>query len=267
VTAVSGAHVIVTGTFTQDMVGLGSAVLQADVQTGSDGMANVQLLDGAAFAANYSIEVIPPANSELGVYAKALALDGSPIRLPGRVALSGSVIDGDGKGVGNISITATPSLRFQWSLDTGGQGLLAEIPPATAVTDASGAFTLYVDPILDTVWAYYDLDFTVPDGVQAADWTHTEIAIPRDPTQTSYKLGAESLPATAFMHGTLVDAAGISVGAGELRIFEIETDNTLCTQVTNPPASCAIPAQPLGHGTSASDGTVQLALPRMPDAP
>jgi hypothetical protein len=249
---------------------LGSAVLQVDVQTGSDGVANIQVLDGTAFANNYAIEVIPPASSELGVYAQPLALDGSPvepIRLPARLALSGSVIDADHKGVGNISITATPSLRFQWSLDAGGQGLLAEIPPATAVTDASGAFTLYVDPILDTVWAYYDLDFTVPDGVQAADWTHTEIAIPRDPTQTSYSLTAEPLPATAFMHGSLVDAAGIAVGAGELRIFEIEPDNSLCTQVTNPPASCAIPAQPLGHGTSAGDGTVQLALPRMPDAP
>ncbi|HEX4454362.1 MAG TPA: hypothetical protein VH143_26055 [Kofleriaceae bacterium] len=267
VAAVSGAHVIVTGTFVQDMVGLGSAVVQADVQTGDDGIANVQLLDGNAFAANYAIEVIPPANSALGVYAKPLALDGSPIRVPSRLALSGSVVDGNGKGVGNISITATPSLRFQWSLDAGGQSLLAEIPPATAVTDASGAFTLDVDPILDTVWAYYDLDFTVPDGVQAADWTHTEIAIPRDPTQTSYALAAEPLPATAFMHGTLVDAAGIAVGAGELRIFEIETDNSLCAQVTNPPASCAIPAQPLGHGTSAANGTVQLALPRMPDAP
>ncbi len=267
VAAVSGAHVIVTGTFTQDMVGLGSAVLQADVQTGSDGLASVQLLDGTAFADNYTIEVIPPANSELGVYAKPLALDGAPIRVPTRLALSGSVVDGDGRGVGNISITATPSLRFQWSLDPGGQSLLAEIPPATAVTDASGAFTLYVDPILDTVWAYYDLDFTVPDGVQAADWTHTEIAIPRDPTQTSYSVAAEPLPATAFMHGSLVDSAGIAVGAGELRIFEIETDNSLCTQVTNPPSSCAIPAQPLGHGTSAADGTVQVALPRMPDAP
>ncbi|HEY1549953.1 MAG TPA: hypothetical protein VGG28_19120, partial [Kofleriaceae bacterium] len=234
VAPVTGAHVIVTGTFAQDMPGLGSAVLQVDVETGSDGIANVQLLDGTAFATNYSIEVIPPANSELGVYAKALALDGSPIRVPTRLALTGSVVDGDGKGVGNISITATPALRFQWSLDAGGQSLLAEIPPATAVTDASGSFTLYVDPILDTIWAYYDLDFTVPDGVQAADWTHTEIAIPRDPTQTSYSLAAESLPASAFMHGSLVDAAGIAVGAGELRIFEIETDNSLCTQVTNP---------------------------------
>jgi hypothetical protein len=271
VSPVTGAHVIVTGTYSQGMAGLGGAVVQADVQTDANGNANVELLDGAAFANTYTIEIIPPAGSQLGVYDKPLSLDGSPnlpaIRLPARLALSGNVVDGTGKGVGNISVTATPSLRFQWSLDGDGQSLLAEIPPATAVSDASGAYTLWVDPILDTVWAYYDLDFTVPDGVEAADWTHTEIAIPRDPTQTSYALGDEPLPATAFMHGTLVDTAGISVDAGELRIFEIEPDLTLCSQVTNPPATCSIPAQLLGHGTSAADGTVQLALPRMPDVP
>jgi hypothetical protein len=117
------------------------------------------------------------------------------------------------------------------------------------------------------VWAYYDLEFTVPDGVQAADWTHSEIAIPRDPTQSSLTLSKEPLPATAFMHGNLVDTAGISLAAGELRIFQIEPDASLCTQVANPPNGCTIPAQLLAHGTSADDGTVQLALPRAPDMP
>ena len=268
VSPVGGAHVIVTSTFAPGMVGLGQAVLETDVQTADDGVAHVTLLDGDAFASSYTIEVIPPAGSELGAYDKALVLDGSPIRLPARLKLSGTVVDGTGAGVGNISVTAAPSLRFQWSLPDDSQSLLAAIPPATVVTDAMGVFTLYVDPILASVWAYYDLDFTVPDGVQAANWTHTEIAIPRDPTQSSLMLmPAEPLPDTAFMHGNLLDAAGLSLAGGDLRIFELEPDTSLCTQVANPPASCAIPAQLLGHGTSAADGTVRLALPRDPETP
>jgi hypothetical protein len=266
VTAVGGAHVIVTSTY-QPGVSLGVAVLQADVETGSDGLANVSLLDGDAFGSDYTIVVIPPTGSSLGVYDKPLALDGSPIRLPARLALSGTVVDGDGKGIGNISVTAAPSLRYQWSLDGTGQSLLAEIPLASSSTDASGEFTIYVDPILESVWAYYDLEFTVPDGIQAADWTDTEIAIPRDPTNTALALGKEPIPATAFMHGDLVDAAGLPLAAGELRIFQIPTDDSLCTMVANPPASCTIPAQLLGHGTSGADGTVQVALPRSPEAP
>jgi hypothetical protein len=266
VTPVSGAHVIVTSTDVQGVT-LGVAVMQADVETGSDGLANIGLLDGDAFGSGYSILVIPPAGSELGVYDKPLTLDGSPIRLPARLALSGRIVDGDGHGIGNISVTAAPSLRFQWNLDADGQNLLAEIPLATTATYADGDFTVYVDPILETVWAYYDLEFTVPDGVQAADWTDTEIAIPRDPTQTSLQLAMEPIPATAFMHGNLVDAAGLPLAGGELRIFQIATDNSLCTEVANPPASCTIPAQLLGHGTSAADGTVSVALPRSPDAP
>jgi hypothetical protein len=265
---VSGAHVIVTSTFAPAMVGLGQAILEADVQTGDDGIAHVTLLDGDAFANGYTIQVIPPAGSHLGAYDKPLVLDGSSIRLPRRLKLSGTVVGGDGQDVGNISVTAAPSLRFQWSLSDDGQSLLAEIPPATTVTDARGDFTLYVDPILASVWGYYDLDFTVPDGVQTASWTHSEIAIPRDPSLTSLMLmPGEPLPDTAFMHGSLVDPAGISLAGGELRIFELEPDSSLCTQVANPPASCTIPAQLLGHGTSAADGTVQLALPRNPATP
>ena len=267
VTPVSGAHVFVTGTFAPGMVGLGQAVLEADVQTGDDGVAHVTLLDGDAFANSYTIEVIPPTGSELGAYDKPLVLDGSPIRLPTRFKLTGKVVDASGKGVGNISVTAAPSLRFQWSLPDDGQSVLAAIPPATVVTDAAGAFTLYVDPILESVWAYYDLEFTVPDGVQTASWTHSEIAIPRDPTQSSLMLTPEPLPDTAFMHGNLLDSAGISLAGGELRIFELEPDASLCLQVANPPAGCSIPAQLLGHGTSVAAGTVQLALPRDPATP
>jgi hypothetical protein len=104
--------------------------------------------------------------------------------------------------------------------------------------------------------------------VQTASWTHSEIAIPRAPSLPSLMLmPGEPLPDTAFMHGSLVDPAGISLAGGELRIFELEPDSSLCTQVANPPASCTIPAQLLGHGTSAADGTVQLALPRNPATP
>ena len=267
VVPVSGARVIVTATYapTSDLT---RAVFEADAQTGDDGIANLALLDGDAFSGGYTIRIIPPAGSTLGVYEQPLAIADAttPIRLPARLALSGTVVDSEGHGVGNIGVTATPSLRFQWSLDADGQSFLAEIPPATAVTDAAGAFSVSVDPIIETVWGYYDLDFTAPQGVQSADWTHPDVAVPRQGTLAALALGTEPLPATAYMHGVMVDAAGISIGGAALRVFQVATDTSLCAMVSNPPDGCAIPAELLGHATSGDDGTVQLALPRNPAA-
>lgn len=265
---VSGARVIVTSTATTpatDQVSA-QAVLEADAQTGSDGIAHVTLLDGAAFGSSYAIEVIPPAGAQLGLYDKPLALDGTPIRLPSRVQLYGTVTDGEGAPVANISVIASPALRYQWNLDPGSQALLGAIPTASAVTDPSGAFSLWVDAELGGVLATYDLAFTVPGGVAAADWTDMGVAIPGT-SNTSVSIGTLSLPATAFVHGTLVDAAGLPVDGGELRIFQVESDPLLCQAVADPPSPCVIPAQLLGNETAAPDGTVVVALPRVPATP
>ena len=269
VVAIAGAHVTVSATYAAAGADA-HAVLEADTETGSDGLAAVALLDGAAFATGYTIQVIPPASSELGIYEATIdlsAIGSAGVRLPPRLALSGQVVDANGDGVGSISVTAEPSLRFQWDLDSDGQSFLAQIPAPSTVTDSAGAFTLWVDPMIEQAWGYYDLDFSVPQGIAAASWTHSEIAIPHQAGLAQIALGNEPLPATAFMHGTVAGPGGGTVAGGELRIFQIETDTSLCSLVEVPPDPCAIPAVEIGDGTSADDGTLQLALPRDPAAP
>jgi hypothetical protein len=60
----------------------------------------------------------------------------------------------------------------------------------------------------------------------------------------------------------LADSTNLHVGGGELRIFQLATDTSLCTEVPYPPDGCVIPAQLLGHAASDDEGTLTLALPR-----
>jgi hypothetical protein len=64
------------------------------------------------------------------------------------------------------------------------------------------------------------------------------------------------------MHATITDALNAPVNDGELRIFQVITDNSLCGQVTYEPDGCVIPAQLLGNAASDDHGVVKLTLPR-----
>ena len=117
------------------------------------------------------------------------------------------------------------------------------------------------DPYVATVWAHYDLAFAAPKGTDAASWTHADIEIPRV-IQTKFSIGDETIPDTAFMHGEITDTLGSPVNGGELRIFRVITDDSLCGVVPYEPDGCVIPAQLLGNGASDTHGVVKLALPR-----
>jgi protocatechuate 3,4-dioxygenase beta subunit len=71
-----------------------------------------------------------------------------------------------------------------------------------------------------------------------------------------------TLPAPAFIHGRITTPGGTPVEGAELKLFRVATDDSLCTQVSNAPAACRIPATLLGRGASDSDGTVRFTLPR-----
>jgi len=112
------------------------------------------------------------------------------------------------------------------------------------------------------VWGYYDLEFDAPAGVSIASWTLPSLAIPRDPSLATLDIPDATLPDTAYLHGQLADPNHLRVSDGELRIFAISTDSTLCSEVPYPPAGCVVPAQLAGHAASGDDGTLKLALPR-----
>jgi hypothetical protein len=262
---VSGAHVTLTGTYEPEVgTGVGTrAVLSVDTTTGDDGLAHLTVLDGIAFATTYKLRVVPTSGSELGViYDQDFTLGKTdPIRLPARVALRGRVVDRKGVPTGKISVTARPSLRFTWSLDPLAQEFVGEVPAPTTVSTDAGDFVVWVDPYVATVWGHYDLAFAAPKGIDAASWTHTDIEIPRM-LQTAVSVGDETIPDTAFMHGKITDALNVPVNGGELRIFRVSADDSLCGVVPYEPAGCVIPAQLLGNGASDNNGVVKLALPR-----
>jgi hypothetical protein len=269
VAPISGARVIVTGRFNPQFTGA-SAELSVEATTGDDGLAQVTLLDGPALRSTYKVRVIPPAGANVGVvYDAPLALGPAmgaqtvaSVRLPSRIALRGTLVDQNGQALGNVAVTARPSLRFTWSLDTNAQSFLAQIPAATTVTPDTGDFILWVDPFVADIWGHYDVSFEPATGIAAPSWTEPDVEIPRIQNLTSQSLGSVTIPDAANVHGQLTDQTGGPVSGGELRIFGVTTDLGVCSQVAYPPANCSIPAQLLAHGTSDDLGTVRLRLPR-----
>jgi len=277
---VAGARVTVRSSYAPTIAGATHAEVSADVTADNDGNATVTLLDGQAFAGGYTLTVIPPIGSTLGaVYAQswtfnetdsACAMTTQPCpsgatcsctTLPARIALRGTLKDTQGQPIANASVTATPSLRFSWSLAPGDQDFLTQIPAATATTPASGDFVVWVDPYLAGVWGHYDLSIEPASGADSPLWTVPDIEIPRA-GQPVVSLGDVTIPDAANIHGRITDPTGNPVEGGELRVFSISADHSLCTQVSYPPGDCVIPAQLVGHGTSDASGVVRLTLPR-----
>src|SRR4029079_8078166 len=110
--------------------------------------------DGTGIAGSYRLSIIPPASSPLGALFDQKVTLGQPaaMRLPPRLALHGKIVDNDGKPLTNVAVTARPSLRFLWTLDTAPQVFVAAIPAATAVTSfETGEFVVWVDANVATV--------------------------------------------------------------------------------------------------------------------
>jgi hypothetical protein len=260
---VAGARVILHATYSPALSGGAHADLEEEVTTGDDGIAKLTVLDGSAFSA-YTLRVIPPVSSSLGiVYDQMWTLDqsGTEVRLAPRIALRGTLIDTRGNAIGNASVTARPSLQFQWSLLPAAQDFLTQIPAPTAVTPESGDFVVWVDPFLATAWGTYDLDIEPASGDDVPSWTVAGIDIPRA-GQSVVPLGPVTVPDAANIHGRITDPAGNPVEGGELRVFSLATDSAVCANTDYHPAACVIPAHQVGHGASDADGTVRLTLPR-----
>ena len=159
--------------------------------TSDQGAVTLDLLGGGGLAAAARLAITPPAGSALGVLFDQRLPAGAPLRLPSRVALSGRVIDAQGRRLGNVAVTARPSLRFLWSLEAAPQAFVSTIPAATAVTSDDGAFLLWVDPAVGPVFGGYDLLIEPPTQAQAPASVLGDIAIPQS-TVTSRCQGTGS---------------------------------------------------------------------------
>lgn len=274
---VAGARVIVHSTLTASLAGGAHAELEAEATTDNTGIATLKLLDGSAFAGTYVMSVIPPVSSNLGItynqswtFGQVDPLCGdqtcttdacSCIGLPSRIAMRGTLMDPSGHPIPNAAVSASPSLRFVWSLPAADQDFLTQIPEATATTPDSGDFVVWVDPYLAGVWGHYDLDIEPASGADSPPWTVADIEIPRAGQQL-LDLGAVAVPSAANIHGRITDPSGTPVEGSELRVFSLAADPSLCAQVSYHPDDCVIPAQLVGHGTSDGSGVVRLSLPR-----
>lgn len=261
---VSGARVKIIGSTENNVTSGITAVMADEGVTGDDGIARLSVLDGATLASAYRMHIVPPADSSFGVvYGATVQLPSPPVvRLPQRIAITGTVVDVHGDPLPDVSITARRSLRFLWSLQSNEQSFLNEIPAATATTPDSGEFRVWVDPAVASAWGHYDLFFETPEGSRAPNWAIPDYEIPRDPTLTTISLGTVTIPDAAYLHGKIVDGNGNLVEGSLMRVFQLSTNETVCREVLNAPEECAGDAKALGHGESDENGIVRFSLPR-----
>lgn len=260
---VSGARVAASSAYAPQLGGGFQAVVAADATTGANGTVQLTLRSGATFADSYRLRVVPPASSEWGaVYDEPLPLDRfTPVRLPRRIAMRGRVIDRDGRRIGNIAVTARPSQRFIWSIDSAARDFVAEIPAASTVTTHAGDFVLWVDPYLAGTWARYDIEFEVQKDSDIANWVYPDIEVPRM-QQTAVSIGDVLVPDSALLRGTLTDLSDLPVAGGEVAIYLVMTDTSLCSFVLYPPTNCTIAARRMAAAVSDPQAIATLALPR-----
>jgi hypothetical protein len=271
---VSAAQVSLTGTQT----GSGATFTVSDTEVAdASGQVTLRLLDGDGLMASYRLSVAPPAGANRGgvIFDQELSsFTMLPlIRLPPRIAVRGNVVYG-GKPLANATITARPSLRFLWSLDATAQVFVASIPPSTTTTAPnSGDFVLRVDPIVEQILGYYDFAIEPAAGTRAPSFVVREFPIPQTtalaPVTITYPFQLAAgmapdiyLPDAAFIHGRVAAPDGQAVEGAEVRVYEVSTQLTLCSEVDHAPASCPIPAALQARNTSDAAGTVRLALPR-----
>jgi len=254
---VSGAQVSVSGAVTSTLT---SFSIGDDQVTNDKGEVTLHLLDGPELSKSYRMSITPPASSTLNaVFDQPLT---PTVQLGKRLALSGVVLDSHGTPLLNVAVTARPSLRFLWSLDTAPQAFVSAIPLATNTTKDTGAFVLWVDPLVADIWGHYDLLIEPPTTSMSPSYVASDLVIPRDSALDAYSVGDLTLPDAAYVHGSVVDAAGEPVEGAELKLYLVEPNTSLCAEVAHAPASCPIPAQLQGRNTSDGKGAVQVVLPR-----
>lgn len=272
ITPVSGAQVSITGSLTDSLTSF--TVTDTEIADAS-GRVMLKILDGDSLMTSYRVSITPPAGADLGGVIFDQKLSSFPmlpqVRLPPRLALRGKLFYG-GKPLGNATVTARPSLRFLWALDATAQVFVASIPPATFTTPSNGGdFVLKVDPNVAQIWGYYDLVIEPATGTRAPSFVVPEFAIPRNsalaPVTVTYSLPEPTaisgiyLPDAAFIRGRITGPDGQAVEGGELKVYQVSTQLTLCSEVAHAPASCPIPAALQARNTSDAQGIVRLALP------
>jgi hypothetical protein len=268
ITRVSGARVTISGI--TPVVSSLSSRLTVDGTTDENGVVRLKVLDLPELSQTYKLSIIPPASSQsAALFEKSFTMQQSTQRLGTRFALVGKVVDAEGEPMKDVVVTARPSVRFLWNLDSGPQSFLGAIPAATTTTPNTGEFVVFVDRSFEnvipgqdgTVWGHYDLTFE-PAKTSEPSWTVSNVELPRDAMTNSLDVGTVQLPDGAHVRGFVFDGEGALLEDAEVKLYRVQTDLALCSETRNEPQDCPIPALLVGRGTSAKDGVVRLTLPR-----
>ena len=254
---VSGAVVRAQTTVATNTVGTtGTTVFSRGGTTNANGVASLSLLPGNQNASlSYSVTVTPPANSPYASQcagpfdvkagastadsASAPMLTPTPIMLATRPVLMGTVTDGYGYQVANVSVTATPGPG------AAGGCAAASTSPSSTTTNAYGAFKLPLDP------GTYQLDYDPPAGSSAPRFT--------EPTPLIVGVSASGpiahqvvLPLGGLVQGVAYVAGSRQpLTSATIRIFEPRCSG----------ADCATPPWLRGQTVTDGNGHFQIVVP------
>ncbi len=234
----------------------GTTVFARGGTTDANGVASLSLLPGSGNAAlSYSVTVTPPANSP---YASQCAgpfdvkaggstvnspsapmLTSTPIMLTTRPVLTGTVTDGYGYQVANVSVTAKPGPVAS------GACAAASTSPSSTTTDANGAFTLPLDP------GTYQLDYDPPSGSSAPRFTEP-VPFVVDVSDTGQLVHDVALPRGGLVQGTAFVSDGAQpLSSATIRIFEPRCSG----------AGCTTPPWLRGQTVTDGNGQFQIVVP------
>jgi len=251
---VSGAAVRVQTTIGTNE--LGTLEFARSGTTDANGVASLSLLPGSGNAPlSYAINVTLPTNSPYASQCakasdvaaggsavnspSAPALTPTPIALVTRAILTGTVTDGHGYSVANVSVAATPGPTA-----TGACTAMAT-SQSTTTTDANGRFTLPLDP------GTYQLDFDPPSGSSAPRFTEPVPFVVNisDSGQLRHDV---ALPPGGLVQGTaFVPGGSQPLSSATIRIFEPR-----CTG-----AACTTPPWLRGQTVTDGNGNFQIVVP------
>lgn len=191
------------------------------------------------------------------------------VELDARTSVTGTVFSYDGQPVEGLTVKAHPTLDLTWSLDDEARDALAELDPATHVTNAGGGFIVWVDPTVGQYNASYDLECVPAEGAHVPRWTVEGVTVPTNLVVGSgVVLDSVVLPDAAMVRGVILDPTlnpsdPMRPVAGALvQVYRVIDQAVAACSAPNAPTDCQPPARLLAEGRSDADGVVRLVLGR-----
>jgi len=194
-------------------------------EVGVSGMAELDLLPGVPSQdRNYKVTILPQANSLHGsLWDDTIAIGSSngnltlrEMPLPGRVHVSGRVLNSDAEGATPLVIRAQLTSSFLLGAPGAVDRLQAlQLPEVT--TNPDGTFSMHLDATLAGLVAEYDLECVPASGSSMPRWSRDRVTLPA--ASNAVTLEEIWLPSSSLVSGIVRDEAGLPVADAEVRVY------------------------------------------------